>query len=107
MPAFSAFRERTGIHFGAVIVREQRGLFARTVSEEFAMTLKPFACTIRIFDPTDGSTIEEHVLPVDSPDAEHAAASTLANAVSFTTKTSFGGSVKSVAFCCTRVEARG
>ncbi len=71
------------------------------------MTLKPFNCTIRIFDPADGSTIEEHVLPVDSPDAEHAAASTLANAASFTTKTSLDGGVKSVAFACTKVEARG
>ena len=33
------------------------------------MILKPFNCTIRIFDPTEGSTIEEHILPVDSPDA--------------------------------------
>ena len=51
------------------------------------MTLKPFNSTICIFDPTAGRTIAEHVLPVDSPDAEHAAASTLANAASFTTKT--------------------
>ena len=70
------------------------------------MTLKPFNCTIRIFDPTDGSTIAEHVLPVDSPDAEHAAASTLANAASFTAKTGLGDEVKAVAFCCTRIEAR-
>ncbi len=70
------------------------------------MTLKPFNCTVRVFDPTDNSTIEEYLLPVDSPDAEHAAASTLANAASFTTKTSLGGGVKPVAFCCTRIEAR-
>ena len=37
-------------------------------------------------------------MPVDSPDAEHTAASTLANVASFTTKTNFGGSVKLVAF---------
>lgn len=70
------------------------------------MKLKPFNCTIRVFDPTDGSTSAEHVLPVDSPDAEHAAASTLANAASFTTKTGLGGGVKPVAFCCTRIESR-
>lgn len=69
------------------------------------MNLKPFACTIRIFDPTTGETIAEHVLPVDSPDAEHAAASTLANAASFTPKTD-GSAVRSVAFCCTAVEPR-
>jgi len=67
--------------------------------------LKPFACTIRVFDPATGDTIEEHVLPVDSPDAEHAAASTLANAASFTSKIE-GGTVRSVAFCCTAVEPR-
>lgn len=49
--------------------------------------LKPFAVTVRVFDPDSGRIIGEHVLPVDSPDAEHAAASTLANAASFTPKT--------------------
>lgn len=67
--------------------------------------LRPFACTIRIFDPASGETIEEHVLPVDSPDAEHAAASTLANAASFTPKTD-GDGIRSVAFCCTAVLPR-
>ena len=67
--------------------------------------LKSYACTIRIFDPASGETIAEHVLPVDSPDAEHAAASTLANAASFTPKTD-GDVVRSVAFCCTSVEMR-
>lgn len=68
-------------------------------------TLQPFACTIRVFDPASGETIEKHVLPVDSPDAEHAAASTLANAASFTPKID-GDGVRSVAFCCTAVEPR-
>lgn len=68
--------------------------------------LKPYACTIRVFDPTTGETIEEHVLPVDSPDAEHAAASTLANAASFTPKMD-SDAVRSVAFCCTAVMPRG
>ena len=67
--------------------------------------LRPFACTIRVFDPASGETIAEHVLPVDSPDAEHAAASTLANAASFTPKAN-GETVRSVAFCCTAVEPR-
>lgn len=68
--------------------------------------LKPFSCTIRVFDPATGETIEEHVVPVDSPDAEHAAASTLANAASFTPKID-GDVVRSVAFCCTAVMPRG
>ena len=70
------------------------------------MELTPFNCTIRVFDPADGSTIEEHVLPVDSPDAEHAAASTLANAASFVPKTRDNGAVRSIAFSCTKVEVR-
>ncbi len=68
--------------------------------------LNPFSCTIRVFDPITGETIEEHVLPVDSPDAEHAAASTLANAASFTPKID-GDAVRPVAFRCTAVEPRG
>lgn len=70
------------------------------------MALKPFRCTIRVFDPGTGRTVAEHVLPVDSPDAEHAAASTLANAASFTAKTDGGMTVRPVAFCCTQIEAR-
>ena len=42
--------------------------------------------TIRVFEPEGGRTLADYVLPVDSPDAEHAAASTLANAASFTPK---------------------
>ncbi len=72
------------------------------------MDLLPFNCTIRVFDPVSGADLEEHVLPVDSPDAEHAAASTLANAASFTMKTEAGGmAVKPVAFCCIKIEPRG
>ncbi len=59
--------------------------------------LKPFLVTVRIYDPTNDRTLAEHALPVDSPDAEHAAASTMANAVSFTTKTA-NGSPLPVAF---------
>ena len=69
------------------------------------MVLKPYNSTIRVFNPDDGSLIAEYILPVDSPDAEHAAASTLANAASFTPKTS-GGSVQPIAFSCTKIETR-
>ena len=71
------------------------------------MTLKPFNCTIRIFDHETGRTVEQHVLPVDSPDAEHAAASTLANAASFTAKIAGDGGVRPVAFTCVAVAERG
>ena len=68
--------------------------------------LRPFNVTIRVFDPAKGvASGVDYVLPVDSPDAEHAAASTLANAASFTKKID-GGQPLPVAFTCTKVEAR-
>ena len=68
--------------------------------------LKRYNVTIRRFNPAQGPTSgEQFVLPVDSPDAEHAISSTLANAVSFTTKSS-GGSVLPVAFLCTAIAER-
>ncbi|WP_048435015.1 hypothetical protein, partial [Methylobacterium platani] len=68
--------------------------------------LKPFNVTIRVFDPTKGiEGGQDYVLPVDSPDAEHAIASTTANAASFTKKTD-GGKALPVAFTCIKVESR-
>ena len=60
--------------------------------------LKAFNVTIRVFDPAKGL---DYVLPVDSPDAEHAIASTLANAASFTKKTT-GDKPLSIAFACVK-----
>lgn len=68
--------------------------------------LDPFNVTVRVFNPDDGAVLAEHVLPVDSPDAEHAAASTMANAISFTTKTE-GGAALPVAFRVVDVARRG
>lgn len=68
--------------------------------------LQPFTCTIRVFDPISTETIAEYALPVNSPDAEHAVASTLANAASFTSKMADDMKVRSVAFTCTKVERR-
>lgn len=68
--------------------------------------LKPFKVTVRVFDPGKGlESGQDYVLPVDSPDAEHAAASTMANAVSFTRKID-GGKALPVAFTCIKVEPR-
>jgi hypothetical protein len=74
---------------------------------EMAKTdLKSFTVTIRVFDPTKGlESGQEDVLPVDSPDAAHAIASTTANAASFTKKAE-GGQAPPVAFTCVKVEAR-
>ena len=68
--------------------------------------LKKFNVTIRRFDPRKGmESGEDFVLPVDSPDEEHAISSTLANTVSWTVK-SQNGAVLSVAFCCTGIQER-
>ena len=69
--------------------------------------LKPFNVTIRVFDPTKGLDAgQDYVLPVDSLDADHAVASTTANAASFTKKIE-GGKVLPIAFTCIKVESRG
>lgn len=69
--------------------------------------LKPFNVTIVRFNPELGikASGETFVLPVDSPDIEHAIASTMANAASFTMKTD-GDKVLPVAFTCTGVQPR-
>ena len=68
--------------------------------------LKPFDVTIRVFDPTKGlESGQDYVLPVDSPDAEHAVASTMANAASFTKKVE-GDKPLPLAFTCIKVEPR-
>ena len=70
------------------------------------MDLKPFLVTVCVFDPAQGlETGETYVLPVDSPDAEHACASTLANAASFTPQTRDGHAIP-VAFCAVDVRER-
>ncbi len=67
---------------------------------------KPYNVTILVFDPTKGmESGQDYVLPVDSPDEEHAIASTTANAASFTTKVG-GGKPLPVAFTCVKVEPR-
>lgn len=67
--------------------------------------LKPFNVTIRVFDPTKGlESGQNHVLPVDSPDAEHAIASTTANAASFAREAE-GDKALPVALTCVTVEA--
>ena len=72
-----------------------------------SQNLKKYNVTIRTFNPAQGPTSgEQYILPVDSPDAEHAIASTLANAASFTKKTS-GSSILPVAFICTSIAERG
>lgn len=69
-------------------------------------TLKPFNVTICCFDPGQGPDHgETYVLPVDSPDEDHAIASTLANAASFTTKWD-GSQPKAVAFMCQAISPR-
>ena len=68
--------------------------------------LKLYDVTIRRFDPArEPASGTSFVLPVNSPDAEHAAASTLANAASFSRKTD-GDRPLPVAFMVERIVQR-
>ena len=68
--------------------------------------LKKYNVTVRRFDPAQGlGSGTDCVLPVDSPDEEHAASAAMSNAVAFTRK--FEGSrVLSVGFACVAVAPR-
>ena len=63
-----------------------------------------YAVTVRRFDPTTGEG-QDFVLPVDSPDAEHAIASTIANAASWPGKLD-GDAPRPLAFMAVKVERR-
>ena len=68
--------------------------------------LKKYNVTIRRFDPAQGpQSGQEFVLPVDSPDEEHAIASTIANAASWPGKLANGRPVP-MAFTAVRVSQR-
>lgn len=70
------------------------------------MELKQFNVTVRRFDPTGGfADGKDVVLPVDSPDEEHAVSAAMSNAVAFTRKTE-GSGVLPVAFACIAVAGR-
>ena len=68
--------------------------------------LTDFVVTVCRFDPADGPEGGElFELPVRSPDAEHAIASTLANAASWPGKVA-GGQPAPVAFIAVKLEQR-
>ena len=68
--------------------------------------LKTFNVTVRRFDPTAGLAAgTDFVLPVDSPDEEHAVSAAMSNAVAFTRKVE-GDAVLPVAFACVAVALR-
>jgi hypothetical protein len=67
--------------------------------------LKHYNVTIRRFDPARPASAQEFVLPVDSPDEEHAIASTIANAASWAGKVADGRPLP-VAFMAVRVAPR-
>lgn len=70
------------------------------------MELKKYNVMVRKFDPAQApQSGEDYVLPVDSPDEEHALSAAMSNAIAFTTKTQ-GGQVLPVAFLCTGVQPR-
>lgn len=68
--------------------------------------LKQYNVTVQTFNPDAREEAEqEYVLPVDSPDEEHAISAAMSNAVAFTTKVE-GSTIKPVAFRCVTVTAR-
>ena len=70
------------------------------------MELKKYNVIVRRFDPAKGlASGEEFILPVDSPDEEHAVSAAMSNAVAFTTKVQ-ASSPLPIAFSCVGVEAR-
>lgn len=69
------------------------------------MEIKQFNVTVRRFDPSRDDAGEEFILPVDCPDAEHAASAVLSNLIAWSEKTS-GSSVRSIAFQCLAVSER-
>ena len=69
------------------------------------MTLQKFNVTVRRFNPTADDGGEDFILPVDCPDAEHAASAAMSNALAWTPKVN-NGTVLPVAFRCMAVEPR-
>ena len=68
--------------------------------------LKKFNVTVQRFDPGKGlASGTDFVLPVDSPDEEHAVSAAMSNAVAFTHKME-GANVLPVAFACMAVVSR-
>ena len=68
--------------------------------------LKKFNVTVRRFDPAKSlASGTDFVLPVDSPDEEHAVSAAMSNAVAFTPKME-GNKVLPVAFACMAVASR-
>ena len=70
-----------------------------------SMQVKKFNVTVHRFDPSNPSHTEEFVLPVDCPDAEHAASAVLSNLIAWTPKTD-GGKILPIAFRCMAITER-
>ena len=70
------------------------------------MELKKFNVIVRRFNPSEGpASGETFVLPVDSPDEEHAVSAAMSNAIAFSTKVE-GRSPLPIAFSCVGIEMR-
>ena len=70
------------------------------------MELKKYNVVVCRFELSKGVPGgEQFVLPVDSPDEEHAVSAAMSNAVAFTTKVQ-GASPLPIAFCCLSVTRR-
>ena len=70
------------------------------------MELKKFNVIVKRFNPSEGlASGETFVLPVDSPDEEHAVSAAMSNAIAFSTKVE-NSSPLPLAFSCLGIETR-
>ena len=91
----------------AAVLRAAAPVAASAQMVATASDLSRFDVTVRRFDPAGPpGNGQLFVLPVNSPDAEHAIASTLANAAAFSRKTDDAGRPAPVAFMAVKIERR-
>lgn len=96
---------------GVPFLMAQPGKAAPTENENSAfakeeqMQVKKFNVTVQRFNPSTQTPGEEFVLPVDCPDAEHAASAVLSNLIAWTPKTE-GGKILPIAFRCIAINER-
>ena len=98
--------QRNLIVVSALLLSFGAPLLAQTLVNATGATLKKYNVTVRRFNPAQSSKLgEQFVLPVDSPDPEHAISAAMSNAVAFSAKSN-GMSVIPVAFTCVGIAER-
>ncbi len=106
MPSLRAVLVAGGAGLLAALVQPPAAAAEGTPMARTSSDLAKFNVTVRRFDPARGfASGTDFILPVDSPDKEHAASAAMSNAVAFTRKLD-GDRVLPVAFACIAVTRR-